>query len=323
MTCQNCHEFIEPGASFCGNCGYPVPGQTPAPVAPVQTIPSSPPGQVEQTQPVTPQINQQPAIAATAVPAANGVPSYARTSPNQHIGETPALLAVIFGVIGIVGSGFLIPIIGLVFGVAGLCMGTVARRKAKRRLALIGLIIATLAIMAGFASLVWNIQHNKNSSKNAKTGQSTSVSKVLSKLATPCYSFDLVDKYNVSNGSGTCNTTIFNGQTFATSTDVYKIIATKAGTDNPGTFSQLAKQAINQDIQTNLPGFTITSQGPASFAGSLAYTVYASDTSQNTSVVETGVLHETKNGYNAFDILHAINGTNVNLQALEAQWQWQ
>jgi hypothetical protein len=80
--------------------------------------------------------------------------------------------------------------------------------------------------------------------------------------------------------------------------------------------------AIDSDVKDNLPGFSVTSEGPASFAGSLAYTVYAFNKSQDTAVVETGVLRQTNSGYNVFDILHAVNGSNVNLQALEAQWQW-
>lgn len=326
MNCPNCHEPVEPGAAFCGNCGYPVQASALANSS-VNSNDTPLERQQLQPQPADAQSNPipNPQLQVAASPLDNRVgtvPSYAVASPNQHAGETSALLSVIFGVIGLVGSGFLIPIIGLVFGVGGLCMGTISRRKAQRRLAIIGLFIAALAIVAGLSALVWNIEHNKNSGQNAKTGQSDSASRVLSELSTPCYSFNLIDKYNVSNKSGSCDATIFNGQTFATSTNVYKIVATKAGTNNPETFTDLAKQAIDQDVQNNLPGFTITSQGPASFSGSLAYTVYANDQSQDTAVVETGVLHQIKNGDNAFDILHAINGSSVNLQTLEAQWQW-
>jgi len=319
MNCQNCHEPLEPGAAFCGNCGYPV-GAAPSASAPLQNNPL--PAINDQTAQPPAEPNYQQPPQQTMPTTAQKPPSYAIATPGQHVGETSALLAVILGVIGIAGAGLLIPIIGLVFGVAGLCLGTVSRRKARRRLAIIGIVLAALAIVAGFASLAWNVQHDKNSNQNAQTGQSDKLSKVLSKLSTPCYSFNLIDQYNISNSSGTCNATVFNGQSFATSTNVYKIVATKAGTNNPAAFTQLAKQAIDQDVQNNLPGFSITSQGPASFAGSLAYTVYAADQSQDTAVVETGVLHQTKNGDNTFDILHAINGSNVNLQALEGQWQW-
>lgn len=284
-----------------------VPQTTQTAAAPTVQLPAAPP-------PLAP--------VAVGGPVAPMVPSYALAIPNQHVGETPALLAVIFGVIGIAGAGFLIPIIGLVFGIAGLCMGTVSRRKTRRKLAIVGLIIATLAIVAGLAALVWNLEHDKNANQNTQTGQSSTSSKSAAKLSTPCYSFNLVDTYNVSNSSGSCDATVFNGQSFSTSTNVYKIVATKAGTSNPGTFTQVAKQAIDADVQDNLPGFVITSQGPSSFAGSLAYTAYAANKSQDTAVVETGVLHQTSSGYNVFDVLHAVNGSSINLQTLEAEWQW-
>lgn len=332
MNCQNCHELLEQGAAFCGNCGYPV--QAPAPVVPQNVTPPTP--AIESPQPIQPDapVDQPPAPVLPPTPTpiapsapgvagvAPGIPSYALTTPKQHAGETPALLAVIFGVIGIVGSGFLIPIVGFAFGIAGLCAGTVASRIARRRLTVIGLIIAALAIVAGFASLVYNAEHDKNTAPNAQTGQSTTSSRVASKLSTPCYTFNLIDQYNVSNSAGSCDATAYNGQSFENSTDIYKIVATKAGSAAAGTFTQLAKQAIDSDVKNNLPGFVISSEGPASFAGSLAYTVYAANKGQDTAVVETGVLHQTTNGYNVFDILHAINGSNVNLQALEAQWQW-
>jgi uncharacterized membrane protein YebE (DUF533 family) len=253
----------------------------------------------------------------------NGIiPAYALTKPYQHAGETTAAVAIILGTLGIVGSVFLIPIAGLVFGIAGLCLSTISRRKARRRLALIGLAVASLAITSGLAALVWNMNHDKTVARDAQTGQTDSASQVLSFLKTPCYSFNLVDTYNVSNQKGSCTTTMYNNQTFATSTDVYKIVATDVGTINPDTFTALAKQAINTDVQTNLPDFTITNQGPSSFAGSLAYSVYADNKAQNTAVVETGVLHQTPNGENAFDILHAVNGPSTNLEDLEVDWQW-
>ena len=325
MNCQKCHEIVEPGAAFCGNCGYPVQTQAAVPQpTPANTAQTEQVGQTTQATDPTVQlpVAAPPAPAAVGVPGASTVPNYALATPNQHVGETPALLAVIFGVIGIAGAGFLIPIIGLAFGIAGLCMGTVSRRKARRKLAIIGLILASLAIVAGLAALVWNLEHDKSSNQNTQTGQNSTSSKAAAKLATPCYSFNLVDTYNVSNSSGSCDTTVFNGQSFSTSTNVYKVVATKSGTTDPGTFTALAKQAIDADVHDNLPGFTITTQGPSSFAGSLSYTVYASNKSQNTAVVETGVLHQTVNGYNVFDVLHAVNGSSINLQTMEAQWQW-
>ncbi len=329
MNCQNCHELIEPGAAFCGNCGYPVqPSVTdtaPPNAAPQVVQQPAPPAM----QPVPPPVISNEAAVITPPPvltpqaAVSTVPGYAVGRPSNHVGETQAVLAVIFGVIGIVGSGFLVPIIGLAFGVAGLCMATISRRLTRqRRLAVMGLVIATLAVAAGFASLAYNSEHDKNTTPSAQTGQSDTSSKVLSRLNTPCYSFNLIDQYNVSNSAKSCNTTIFNGTSFTTSSNIYKIVATQSGSSDPGGFTQLAKQAIDTDIKTNLPNFTVTSEGPSSFAGSLAYTLYAVDKAEDTAVVETGVLHQTGGGSNVFDIVHAVNGTSVTLQTLEAQWKW-
>lgn len=250
-------------------------------------------------------------------------PSYAVATSRNHVGETQALLAVICGIIGMVGSGFLVPAIGLAFGVVGLCMATISRRLTrKRRLAIVGLVFATLSVAAGFASLAYVSEHDKAVTPSSQTGQSDTSSKVLARLSTPCYSFNLIDTYNVSNSSGTCNTTIFNGQSFGTSSSVYKIVATKFDSKDTGEFTALAKQSIDKDAKTNLSGFTITSEGPSSFAGSLTYSLYAVSKSQDTAIVEAGVLHQTSGGSNVFDIVHAVNGTSVNLQSLEAQWKW-
>lgn len=306
MNCQNCHELLEAGAAFCGNCGYPVQAATPQP-------------QVAQAQ----QISQLPPtpVPNSAVPTTSP-PSYALATPSQHAGETQALLALIFGIIGIAVALF-VPAVALVFGIAGLCMGTVSRHQARRRLAIVGLIFASLAIVAGLGAWVYNHNHiTSNTPANAKTGQSSTISKVSAKLATPCYSFNLIDQFNVSNTGGSCDTTAYNGQTFETSTNVYKITSTNAGTSDPGEFTALAKQAIDKDVQQNLPGFVVTNEGPSSFAGSLAYSVFAANKTQGTAVVETGVLHQTTHGEDVFDIIHAVNGSSTNLQTLEAQWQW-
>lgn len=330
MNCQNCHEPLDPGAAFCGNCGFPVQGNQAAPPAAATT----PPAQNNQTVGQIWQQDQQmvqtaPPPPALGVPlptpgaaAAATIPTYAKTTTNQHVGETQALLAVICGIIGIAGAAFLIPIIGLAFGVLGLCMGTLSHHVARRRLAMIGLAFSVLAIAAGFAALAYNQQHLKNTTPNAQTGQSSTSSTLASTLSTPCYSFNLVDQYNVSNSSGSCDATAYNGQSFVSSTDIYKIVAATTDVTAPGSFTEVAKQAIDKDFQTNLPGYSITSQGASSFAGSITYTAYATNPSEDAAVVETVVLHQSSHGENVFDILHGVNGSSVNLQALESKWQW-
>src|SRR3712207_3139273 len=98
MNCPNCHQQIEAGAAFCGNCGHALGPQ-------VSTV----------QQPVTP---VQPLAAMPGT-----IPTYARANPVTQAEETKALLAVLCGVVGIVGALFM-ALIGLVLGIIGLIFGT-------------------------------------------------------------------------------------------------------------------------------------------------------------------------------------------------------
>lgn len=124
MNCPNCQQTLEAGAAFCGNCGQRV-----APAAPL----------------------------SAASPA--GVPAYALATPAQQKGEKQALLAVLFGVAGLAGALFM-ALLGLVLGITGIVMGTMARSGSKRRLGTVGLILSGLAVLASLAVWVYAIQHD-------------------------------------------------------------------------------------------------------------------------------------------------------------------
>jgi len=114
----------------------------------------------------------------------------------------------------------------------------------------------------------------------------------------------------------------FNGTTVNSSTDAYKIYANTSQTTNAGNFTNLAKAGLEKDIKDNLPGFTLDTEQATQFAGSPAYMVFASDKAQGVAVVEAAVLHQVAVGDNVFILVHAINGSSVDLNTLEAQWQW-
>ena len=332
MQCTNCHEIIEPGATFCGNCGQPVqpvppgsqapqPKQSLPPLYPMPPMPSpqqQAPQQPLQQLPPQPQPQQQPQFFA-APPSVQNVPNYAVATPEQHRGGTTAILSVISGVIGIAGS-FVFPYIGFGFGILGLILGTLSRRVAKRPLALVGLGLATLALCAGVVTLVISIQHKTT----AKTPvQKSSIpATTTSQLTTPCYSFNLIDRFNISNKAGTCDSDIFNNSTFATSTNVYKIVSTNSGSNDGAYFNQKAKQAIDTELASSYSSYTVTKEEPSSFAGSVDYIAYFNDPKLDIAAVEAAILHPTKHGENVFIITHAVNGSSTNLQSLEAQWQW-
>lgn len=285
MNCSNCSQPIETGATFCGNCGY--------------------------------KLQLESANAAT-------VPEYAVPKPGQGGGETKALLAVIFGVIGIAGA-VLMAVLGLIFGFAGIAMATMSRSSARRRLSNAGLFISSLAIIVGLGVWVYAI---RTADKNLATRQpiASSASPVAtieaSDLSTPCYSLGFVDKLRISNNADSCDMKAFNGISLDTSTNAYKIYSSKSEVTTTKAFNILAKKAIEKDVAENLAGFSVAGQNESTFAGSPSYQFTLMDSSHNIALVEAAVFHQTSSGNNVFIIIHALNGKTVDLQTLEAEWQW-
>jgi hypothetical protein len=283
MTCPNCHQITEDGAAFCGNCG-------------------------------------QPLVLATAATAT----AYALANPAQHSGETKALLALLLGLAGIVGALFFIPV-GLALGIAGLVMGTMSRSSPKRGLSTAGLVFSSLAILASLASWTYAIRHDSKFSQSASSDAAPGVAApavAASDISTPCYSAGFVSELNVSNGSDSCDMSAFNGTTLDTSTNAYKIYADTSQNVNSNDYAGIFKPALEKDVSTNLPGFTIDSEGLGNFAGSPAYIVNSSDKVDGVAVVEAAVLHQAGPGENVFILVHAVSGPAADLTTLESQWQW-
>ncbi len=307
MTCPNCHQATEDGAAFCGNCGQALQ----SPIAQV----------VNDRAPEPPAPPPGPLAAAGNGTAA--IPSYALAKPAQHAGETKALLAVIFGIAGIAGALFL-ALIGLVLGTAGLIMGTMSRTGPKRGLSTAGLVFSSLAILASLAVWTYAVRHDPRFSQNgtpAKPGISAP-SVAASDVSTPCYSAGFVNQLNVSNGADSCDMSAFNGPTLSNSTNAYKVYADTSQTVNSQDYEGVFKSALEKDVQSNLPDFTIDSETAGSFAGSPAYIVNTSDKAQGVAVVEAAVLHQAGPGENIFILVHAVSGQSADLTTLEAQWQW-
>jgi hypothetical protein len=286
MNCPHCHQPIEPGAAFCGNCGQPL---------------------------VTNAI-------AEAV-----VPSYAVATTIQQSGEKPAWLAVLFGVTGIAGALFF-ALLGLTLGLAGIIMGTMSRSGAQRKLSTTGLVLSSLAVAANLGVWAFAVQHDPRFNQTAaqtNTHKVSSTSVVASNLTTPCYTAEFVNKLNISNVTGNCDMAAFNGATISASTDAYKVYADTSPSVTPANFSGIVKAAIEKDLHSSLPSFTIDSEKVTQFAASPAYAVIGSDKAQHVTVLEAAVLHRVKAGDNIFILVHAVNGNSADLNHLEAGWQWQ
>ena len=274
MECSNCHQTVEAGAAFCGNCGYKL----------------------------------------TVTPAG----AYALAVPAQQKGETRALLAVLFGAVGLAGSVFM-ALVGLILGLTGLVLGTLSRRGPRRGLSTAGIILSSLSLLAGLA--VWTYAFNQTN--NVKTAHSTSGPTITANdLTTPCYSLGFTDRLNISHSGESCDMRAFNGQTIDTSTDAYKVYASQTALSSASSFTELAKNALEKDVKTNLPTFNVTSEHVGAFAGSPDYVVVATDQSSGVTVAEAAVFHQASGGDNVFILVHAITGNSSDFSTLEAQWQW-
>lgn len=301
MNCPQCNKTVEQGAVFCGNCGQSL---TSAPIAPTYV----PAPNVQPLSQQVPPPGFQPAV-----------PGYAAATPLQQKQETKALLSVIFGSVAI--PFCLIPIIGLVIGIAGAVLGTLSRGSAKKTLSTIGLIISCIAILAALGMWAYNLnQKNTEKKRNKSTGESTAIVST-SIIRTPCYSISFTKTMNTDNDKNdSCDVRAYEGPTIEQSNVIYKVYGNQVNNITNENFHNIAKTALEKDISATLPGFTIDSERTAEFAGSPAYIVNA--TNGEIAVVEAAIFRKVGAGYNLFSVVHATKGKTTDLKALEAQWQW-
>ncbi|HUY84995.1 MAG TPA: hypothetical protein VMU97_00600 [Candidatus Dormibacteraeota bacterium] len=325
MNCPNCHQETETAAAFCGNCGQPLrsenkptaaPPPAPPPLSPIARVVSQPDSAAGQRQPLY-------LAAAASGGAVASVPGYALAKPGQHIGETKALLALLFGIAGLAGALFM-ALIGLGLGVAGIVLGTMSRSSTKRGLSTAGLIFSSLAVLTSLAVWTYAIKHDPRFSQNtASTNHSTAAPAIAaSEISTPCYSAGLIDKFNVSNAADSCDIKAFNGATLDSSTDAYKVYADTSQAVNAANYAGLFKSALEKDVKDSLPGFSTDREMATEFAGSPAYVVNVSDKAHGIAIIEAAVWHQVAAGDNIFIMVHAVNGRSADLSVLETQWQW-
>jgi hypothetical protein len=287
MNCPSCHETVEAGAVYCGNCGQPIQARQRA-----------------------------------AQPRGQRLPAYALPNPIRQANQLRATVAVLLGIAGITGSIF-IPILGLTLGTAGLVAATSSGSTAMReKLMRAGLMASAMAIAVGLAIWAYNVQHDPRYNKQVVRAEALNEARAANSLSTPCYSLDFIDRLNIEHQEGSCEIGAYNGKSLDTSTNAYKILATNSDIADVNTFMTTAKRLIEEDASKNLPGYTIDRQRVGSFAGSPAYIVNLSDKVNNLSIVQAAVMHRVGKGDNIFILVHANNGPEADLQILEAAWRW-
>ncbi|MHB1865210.1 MAG: hypothetical protein ACYCPS_03555 [Candidatus Saccharimonadales bacterium] len=283
LLCPKCNQTIENGAFFCGNCGFKL-----VPNLPNQTIASE-----------------------------SAIPRYA--VPSTHHKQHWAAMSLAFGILGICG-GLLIPILGVVLGLVGLVLITSSFKMTHGWLKLTGSVLPALALLFSIGIWVFVATHNTKQTINGNYQTANGVSTMS--VTTPCYTLSFNTYLNVNNNSGSCALNAYNGPSLASSTDVYRVLASETSTVNLSNFDSLSKQSLLTNVTKNLPGFIVTDEASSIFSGNPAYFVQALNSSSGVAVIEESVFHQNSSKDNFFLIVHALNSKSANLSDVETSWRW-
>ena len=355
IICPNCKQSVEPGALFCGNCGYSLqlqPASQPVQQAPTtsnQAVPQSPVQStpLTQSQPVQQPITPQPPVQSNVsqvysngpanniaspsyppVPMTNtgnaNIPSYAIAQNNSK--QHWVIIALIVGVFGIASGILLMPILGVILGVIGIVLYTVSYKYIIGPMKILGIAFPILALLSGLGTWTYNMVSLSNSTNGS---YSTSSSPLMS-VNTPCFSFKISSAFKVSNSKGSCNVKIYNGSSLSASTQAYDIFSMSLpiGTSINQVFNSTAVKAYAQQITKQGSNFKITNQGNTTFEGQSTYFIngYYKHNNNLLSFFEDIVYNPNSNASNGdnFYIIAAVNENKTdNLNYLKNNWQWQ
>lgn len=330
MDCPNCHEPVDVGAAFCGNCGQALAPQhlltgttttrdSESAAAPIVSDATTRTPTVEVSNAMLQGIGNQLVGASVSK---QPIPTYARPALGQQRDHFRAAISVVFGTLGVVGS-LIMPFVGLVLGIVGVITGTMSRRYLKRGLGLAGIFISTAGIFVSMGTWAYAISRTSQQQQATKTtAQKTDGSPVLAanQLSTPCYEVQFVNRLNVQNTTGSCNMNAFDGSTLDVSHSAYKVYATQSAVSSTA-FAGLARTALEKDITQSMPDYHVVSEQATTFSGSQAYVVHAMN-SDGVSLLEAAVLHPGNDSANFYVIVHATVDGTANLHDLELGWRW-
>jgi uncharacterized membrane protein len=348
MNCPNCHQPVNPGAMFCGNCGYKInANQTvqtaisqPVIIPSVQPPAITPQGeQPINTQPVpsglsTPQSNyvaqpaatvQQPTIQPADVGTGGVIMGSAAVSPtlsNEKADDSSvhnnskAIAAFVLGVLGCVG--WLIPLVGVILGILALVFGTIALKSQRRVFAIIGMVLAVLVLAMSIFFWVRNAENvlkSKSSPLSGLTDKSTS--SALQTITSPCYTTKIPASLTVTQTSDSCTFKALNNK----SGETYEVKVLQIAQLSIANLPQAA-QTDAENVVNSIPGGSISSQQSSTFSGSPAY-AFVLIAKDGSSGALDYVYNTTIQG-NLIIIFHAQNsGKGISLSTIENNWVWQ
>lgn len=291
---------------------------TAAPFSGAQPIPQ--PNQFAQNVQTGPPV--MPPAAPTFAPAALGVygngavPAYALPAAH-NIADTQSVLSMVIAILSL-PAGLFVPIVGIVLAVISIVLATLSRRSSKKTMGTIGIVVSVITLLISFAIIAYNVSQLNKPAKVSSMSQSLAVASV----ETPCYNINFVTigSFKVEQKGQSCALRAYDGNTAGTSNKQYVVTSTNVPGETSARLEQDAKRALPDSLNKYYPDFTVNRQGADTFAGSPAYTVYASK--GGVALVMTAVLHQSPQGDNLFILLHSGPGSEVNLRQLETAWRW-
>jgi hypothetical protein len=358
MNCPNCDQPIEPGATFCGNCGQslvatasqpvqpvqsaqpvqaaplvsPIQGQTPvqasytAPATPIQAVPSPPPAApplpIQSMQPIAIGYANAQAVQA-ASPAAQQSFNPAVALPYAAM-AVPArsgeTLAILAVLSGVIAlPGALWPILGLVLGIASVVMGSLSLKTLKHKLGLVGMIIGIIAIVCSLG--LWALNAANANKQHASTGQPSGAPVATTTTSTGAQSVSTpcYDTTFPAALSVTGSTSTCT-LTAKTNTEGYAVNVATNNSITATTFANIAKQSIETTAKSI--GINLTSEQNGLFSGSPAFIVQGTYAANNQKTIIAAIYHPSTHGENMYFIEHDVLSGAVDLNAIESDWKW-
>lgn len=325
--CPRCGKTLDPGASFCGNCGLQIaPTQAAAPMAPMAAQFVPPPQTSPQPQPAINTTSPQPYQQFNpAYPGMTSLPmqpmSPLQLTPQQTLGHHDhsglAIASFVLGVLGLVA--WLMPLIGLVFGILGIIFGTVSLKSYRKVFAIIGTVLSVLVMLVSLFFWVQNAQeilHGGVQGKGATSNTSDSGSRQA--VSTPCYTTQIPGSMRLTRAAGSCT---FQGTNATTGEQTVVKVIQVPGLSTANLASAARSDAAN--VVASIPGGSITSQRASTFAGSQAYEVVITATDGSAGMIK--YIYDTTLQGNLVIVLHTqakASGTNYDLSAIEENWSW-
>jgi len=322
MNCPKCDEVVEPDAQFCGNCGQQLSnglnkGSNETPVSSNQSV--AEPAQV------------------TSSGQASPAPAYALVNPKRQKAESQSMTALLLGILSIPGA--IISVIGLVLAVCGLIMATSVRSGVtKKALNNVAISFGVLGVVASLASAVFGYVYTgkqsaaqkdetsaSSGSAGSPSGDDTVVEVATNKLVdTPCYRLTMPSTTLgvIDAVAGNCSAQARSDESFELSGTLFAVDAASNTQVNAANLAETAQRIVGRNAGLLLPGYSVTTERAATFAGSPAYIVDAVQTGGRSSVQLAVVLHAVKHGENIFVIGYGADQAGADVLQFEKGWEW-